>query len=172
MPVSTLKAACCYSSLPRSQVSDRRGLPKDPDGVYFVLTAKNVTKSGFLTQYCGWHSYATIGSTTIKYSFVGDPTGPSLGNCAAQSTSPNGNPGVDAMLSVVAHELEEAVTDPKLNAWYDSRGYENADKCAWTFGATYTAANGSKANMNLGGKDYLIQRNWVNATGGYCALKY
>jgi hypothetical protein len=148
------------------------GLPKDPDGVYFVLTAKNVTKSGFLTQYCGWHSYATIGSTTIKYSFVGDPTGPSLGNCAAQSTSPNGNPGVDAMLSVVAHELEEAVTDPKLNAWYDSRGYENADKCAWTFGATYTAANGSKANMNLGGKDYLIQRNWVNATGGYCALKY
>ena len=45
--------------------------------------------------------------------------------------------------SIIAHELEEAVTDPDLNAWYDQRGYENADKCAWTFGTTYTAANGS-----------------------------
>ena len=43
------------------------------------------------------------------------------------------------MASVIAHELEEAATDPDLNAWYDSRGYENADKCAWTFGTTYTA---------------------------------
>ena len=29
------------------------------------------------------------------------------------------------------HELEEAVTDPDLNAWYDSAGYEADDKCAW-----------------------------------------
>ena len=42
----------------------------------------------------------------------------------------------------------------------------------WTFGATYTTANGAQANMKLGGKDYLIQRNWVNALGGYCALSY
>jgi hypothetical protein len=75
------------------------------------------------------------------------------------------------MASVVAHELEETTTDPDLNAWYDTRGYENADKCAWTFGTAYTA-NGAKANMKLGGRDYLIQRNWVNASGGYCAVKY
>ena len=36
--------------------------------------------------------------------------------------------------------LEETATDPDLNAWYDRRGYENADKCAWTFGTTYTVA--------------------------------
>ena len=47
------------------------------------------------------------------------------------------------MASIIAHELEEAATDPDLNAWYDSRGDENADKCAWTFGTTYTAANGA-----------------------------
>jgi hypothetical protein len=88
------------------------------------------------------------------------------------SVSPNGLPGPDAMASVIAHELEEAATDPDLNAWYDRRGYENADKCAWTFGTTYTTANGSKANMKLGGLDFLIQRNWVNASGGYCALSY
>jgi hypothetical protein len=148
-------------------------LPTDPDGVYFVLTSSDVSKSGFLTSYCGWHSYATIGSANVKYAFVGDPSGPNVSSCAAQTTSsPNGDIGADAMVSVVAHELEEAVTDPNLNAWYDNRGYENADKCAWTFGTTYIATNGSKANMNLAGRDYLIQRNWVNASGGYCSISY
>jgi hypothetical protein len=147
------------------------GLPKDPNGVYFVLTSSNVTKSGFLTSYCGWHSSATIAGTNIKFSFVGDPSGPQIGNCSAQTaSSPNGDAGADAMTSVIAHELEEAVTDPNLNAWYDSRGNENADKCAWTFGATYPAANGSAANLKLGTRDFLIQRNWINANGGGCTL--
>jgi hypothetical protein len=75
-------------------------------------------------------------------------------------------------VNTLAHETEEAATDPDLNAWYDRRGYENADKCAWTFGSTYTTSNGSTANMNLGGKDFLIQRNWVDAGSGGCALKY
>ena len=48
---------------------------------------------------------------------------------AAQTTSPNGNPGVDGMASVVAHELEETLSDPNANAWYDASGAENADKC-------------------------------------------
>src|ERR1051325_9399642 len=74
------------------------------------------------------------------------------------------------MASTIAHELDEAVTDPNLDAWYDSKQNETADKCAWTFGTTYTAINGSKANMQLGAKDYLIQQNWVNSGGGFCAL--
>jgi hypothetical protein len=150
-----------------------RALPKDSNGVYFVLTSADVNEtSGFCTVYCGWHTHGTISGSDIKYSFVGNPDRcPSA--CEWQSSSsPNNNPGADGMASVIAHELEEAVTDPDLNAWYDRRGYENADKCAWTFQPTYTAANGSLANMNLGGSDYLIQRNWVNASGGYCALSY
>ncbi len=147
------------------------GLPSDPNGLYFVLTSVDVTKSGFLTSYCGWHTHGTIGGADIKYSFVGNPG--SNGACSVQtSVSPNGNPGADAMASVMAHELEETATDPDLSAWWDSRGYENADKCAWTFGTTYTVSNGSKANMNLGGLNFLIQRNWVNASGGYCSLSY
>jgi len=148
-------------------------LPADPNGVYFVLTSSDVTKSGFFTSYCGWHTAATIAGKDIKYSFVGDPTGPNLANCAQQTTSsPNGLPGIDAMISVLVHELEEAVTDPDLNAWYDRQGYENADKCAWTFGTTYKAANGSLANVKLGSRDYLIQRNWLNASGGKCTMTY
>ncbi len=147
-------------------------LPSDTNAVYFVLTSADVTaSSGFCTKYCGWHTHGTIGGSDIKYSFVGNPDRcPS--SCEAQTTSPNGNAGADGMASIVAHELEEATTDPDLNAWYDTRGYENADKCAWTFGTEYTTSNGSKANMKLGTRDYLIQQNWVNASGGYCALSY
>jgi hypothetical protein len=83
--------------------------------------------------------------------------------------SPNGNVGADGMASIIAHELEEAITDPKLNAWFDSRGYENADKCAWTFGTTTQLPNGSYSNVTLGSRSYLIQRNW-NAGTQSCGM--
>jgi hypothetical protein len=147
-------------------------LPDDPNGVYFVVGSADVKESsGFCSKYCGWHTHATIAGTDIKYAFVGNPDQCPT-SCAAQTVSPTGHPGVDAMASIVAHELEEAVSDPDLNAWFDKRGQENADKCAWTFGTKYKTANGASANMNLGGTDYLIQQNWVNANGGSCALAY
>ena len=146
--------------------------PTDTNGVYFVLTTKDVNAtSGFCTQYCGWHTHATINGRDIKYSFVGNPERCPV-SCTNGTGSPNGSVGADGMASIISHELEETVTDPDLNAWYDSRGAENADKCAWTFGTTYTTANGGVANMNLGGKDWLIQQNWVNAAGGYCAKSF
>lgn len=147
-------------------------LPKDTNGVYFVLTSADVTaSSGFCTQYCGWHTHGTISGSDIKYSFVGNPDRcPS--SCAAQSVGPNGNAGADGMASIIAHELEEATTDPDLNAWYDRRGMENADKCAWTFGSTTTLPSGAKYNMTLGSRNYLIQQNWVNASGGFCAKSF
>lgn len=146
--------------------------PTDTNGIYFVLTSADVTaSSGFCSQYCGWHTHGTIGGRDIKYAFIGNPDRcPS--SCEEQTTSPNGNAGADGMASIISHELEEAVTDPDLNAWYDRRGYENADKCAWTFGTESTASNGSKYNVTWGGLHYLIQQNWVNAGGGYCAMSY
>jgi Phosphate-induced protein 1 conserved region len=159
----------------RSIVSDAitgGHLPLDTNGIYFVLTSADVTAtSGFCTQYCGWHTHGTISALDIKYSFVGNPDRCPSG-CEAQTTGPNGNAGADGMASIIAHELEEAVTDPDLNAWYDVRGAENADKCAWTFGSTSTAGNGAAYNMTLGSRNYLIQQNWVNALGGYCAKSY
>jgi len=145
-------------------------LPIDSNGVYFVLTSGDVQVSGFGSAFCGYHSQQTYNNTKIQYAFVGNPAPLQMKACAEQTISPNANPGADAMANIVAHELEEAVTDPAQDAWFDSSGEEVADKCAWTFGATYTAAGNSKANMSLGGKDYLIQQNWVNASGGYCAL--
>jgi len=142
--------------------------PTDSNGIYFVLTSQDVNEtSGFCTQYCGWHTHATIGGRDIKYAFVGNPARcPSA--CTNGTPSPNNNVGADGMASIIAHELEEAGTDPDLNAWYDTRGAENADKCAWTFGTI--AGDGS--NVTLGSRSYLIQRNWVNASGGYCSMSF
>ena len=38
------------------------------------------------------------------------------------------------------------------------------------FGTLKQAA--ALANMKLGTRDYLIQRNWVNAGSGFCATSY
>ncbi len=154
-------------------------LPNDPNGLYFLLSSSDVSEnSGFCTRYCGWHTHATLSGTDIKYSFVGNAAR-CIKACAVQSVGPNGNAGVDAMVSVIAHELEEATSDPDLNAWYDSSGAENADKCAWTFGQTlYVAPNGAYYNMTLGGLNFLIQRNLAHnvtvngVTGDYCAVSY
>jgi hypothetical protein len=134
-------------------------LPNNPIGIYFVLTSSDVSESsGFCSRYCGWHTDGTISGSDIKYAFVGNAYR-CLSGCAAQTVGPNGNAGVDGMISVIAHELEETNTDPDLNAWYDSSGNEDADKCAWTFGSHQSqASNGAYYNMTLNGRNFLVQR--------------
>jgi len=139
--------------------------PSDTNAVYFVFTSPDVQEtSGFCTQYCGWHNSGKIHGRDIKYSFIGNPKS-CLAGCSPnnQRISPNGNPGVDAMVSVTAHELMEAMSDPDpltRNAWSDASGQENADKCAYQYGHILTAKNGSKYNVAFGGRQYLIQQNW------------
>ena len=53
------------------------------------------------------------------------------------------DPGADAEVNTLAHETEETTTDELGTAWFDSRGFENADKCAWTFGTTHVANGGT-----------------------------
>ena len=151
-----------------SNAISSHALPSDTNGIYFVLTSSDVNEtSGFCTQYCGWHTRATIGGADIKYAFVGNPDRCSSA-CEIQTSSPNGDSGADGMASIMAHETEEAISDPDLNAWYDSSGAENADKCAWKFGPT-TGTIGNRAyNQTFGGHNWLIQMNWENARGGGC----
>lgn len=152
-------------------------LPNSPSGIYFVLTSSDVSiPSGFCNRYCGWHTSEATSVGRLRYSFVGNANR-CLSSCTMQAVGPNGNAAVDGMISVLAHELEEATTDPDLNAWYDSSGQENADKCAWTFGHfQYQVANGAWANVHLGTRDYLIQRNLShnlsgpNGVGDYCMM--
>ncbi|HZS29326.1 MAG TPA: hypothetical protein VFB76_19030 [Candidatus Angelobacter sp.] len=160
-----------------------RGLPRDPNGVYFVLSSGDVNETGadgqFCVQFCGFHTHATLGGSDIKYAFVGDAFPKCINNpnssvtCAPLNSviSPNGNPGADAMANTMAHELSETVTDPDLNAWFHNSGSgENGDLCNFNFGPTFTTPNGAQANMTLGGQNYLIQQLWLNDGGGGCNI--
>ena len=144
----------------------------DPNALYFILTSPSISVSGFIVTFCGYHGYDI--PTGLTYSFVGDPTkniASGLSSCSGQTiASPNGNVAADSMSSVIAHELVEAVSDPQVNAWYDSSGNENADKCAWNFMTVGGSADTGFYNTAIGGKNYYIQANWNPLSVG-CALK-
>jgi hypothetical protein len=73
------------------------------------------------------------------------------------------------MASVIAHETQEATSDPDLNAWFDSRGNENGDLCAWRWGPLTGVLGNGAYNQTIAGKHWLIQMNWENSRGGGCA---
>lgn len=103
--------------------------------------------------YCAWHSWGTIGTTPVQFAFFfnldGDP------GCDPHDTSGLHSQGLAALGNVSGHELSEALTDPRGDAWYDNSGEENADKCAWTFSGSLVQFRGSS---------WKIQGNWSNAT--------
>ena len=146
-------------------------LTYDPNTLYLVFSDQLVNLGGeFGLIYCAYHGNFTWNGNDVKYAAM--PHDIDFPDCNALNGSPNNDPAADAEVNTLAHETEETNTDEDLNAWYDSSGNENADKCAWTFGSTYTTPNGATANMNLGGKDFLVQQNWVNANGGSCKLSW
>jgi hypothetical protein len=146
-------------------------LPNDTNGIYFVLTATDVSESfdglTFCGFFCGYHGPSTsiVTGETLKYSFVGNsarcPTACD-GNVAVfgDKTSPNNDVGGDGTVSIMFHELSETVTDPEVNmdnAWTGNFG-ENGDICNFNFGKTFIAGNGTHANQKLGGRPYLLQQ--------------
>jgi len=147
--------------------------------IYVYMGASNTRlSSGFGTKYCGWHSYGNTAAGKQTFIAIQDFTSTYYSGCAAQTVSPNANVALDAMASVLIHEIDETITDPYLNAWYDNKGAENADKCAWTFGAS-TTVSGYKYNVTAGTAKYYIQQNWLAdnlvtasgaATGTACSI--
>ncbi len=74
--------------------------------------------------YCAYHSHYGSGSTAVKYSI--EP----FASCSGCSTS--GWSATQNQEHFISHETREAVTDELGNAWFDRRGYEADDKCAWS----------------------------------------
>jgi len=157
-------------------------LPNNPLAVYVFLTSPDVRESirldvgpgAFCSDYCGYHLSFLLSNKRYYWAFVGNPQTFCLAACSPNNLikSPNGDRGVDAMVSVLAHELAEAMSDPCSDcdrAWQDSAGYENADKCAYTYGITQTIITGTNAgaiyNIQCGPNKYLIQQNWDITTG-------
>jgi hypothetical protein len=102
-------------------------------------------------QYCAYHGHFSNGGRDIKYSIEPYP------NCTGCSVS--GWTAAQNQEHFVCHETREAVTDPDLNAWFDRRGSEADDKCAWT------------PSPFLGSGGYGYQYEWSNAVGGCVKTK-
>ena len=149
-------------------------LPQDPQGIYVVVASADIASSE--TGFCvpgtnPFHSSAIINGGFLVYLFLGNPdrcptvAGPQFG-----TVTPNGSFAGDALVGNFAHAINGLLTNPRGNGWYDRYGLENADKCAQTFGQTYTTANGARANIHLGQRDFLLEQNWVNGRKGSCAM--
>jgi Phosphate-induced protein 1 conserved region len=148
-----------------------KALPLDVNGVYEVLSSSDVAEtSGLCKTYCGFHGHTTIEGTDIKYVFAGN-TDRCPGACEAQTVTPNGDSGADGMANILAHETEESITDPDLNAWFNNVATEDADLCQWKFGPLVGTLGKGAYNQTLGGKHWLIQMDWENAHGGGCVQK-
>jgi hypothetical protein len=146
----------------------------DANALYAIFTAGQVNLGGgFGTQYCAYHTHGTVtvGGVAKTILYAAMPYNNAYpGACTNGTPAPNGDAGADAEVITLVHEIEETTTDMMGNAWFDRRGYENADKCAWTWGTTSTASNGGVYNVTLGGKNFLIQQNWKNSGSGGCAM--
>lgn len=156
-------------------------LPQDANGIYIILASADVasTETGFCsTSAPPFHGRGLVNGSFVNYIFLGDPNRcPSVaGPQFSQSgPTPNGSYTADVLVSNLAHALNGIVTNPLGNGWYDRYGLENADKCQDAlgqpaFGQTYLTANGARANVRFGGRDFLIQQNWVNDRKARCAM--
>ena len=151
-------------------------LTYDPGTLYAIFTAgKTNLGGGFGSQYCAYHTHGTVTiggvARTVLYAAMPYNNAYPAG-CTSGLAPANGSldPGADYEVNTLVHEVEETTTDMMGNAWFDQRGYENADKCAWTWGTVQTAGNGGKYNITVGGLNFLVQQNWKNTGSGGCGL--
>ncbi|TYG43334.1 hypothetical protein ES288_D11G008000v1 [Gossypium darwinii] len=170
-------------------------LPINPsNGLYLLLTSDDVYVEDFCGQVCGFHyfTFPSIVGYTLPFAWVGNSAKLCPGICAYPFAvpeymqglkplkSPNGDVGVDGMISVIGHEVAELATNPLVNAWYAGQDpvapVEIADLCEGIYG---TGGGGSYMGQLLNGKDgatynmngirrrYLVQWLW-NHVVSYC----
>ncbi len=86
------------------------------------------------------------------------------GSYVGATESPNSDPDDDVELSVLSHEMNEALTDPFGSAWFDGSGNEVADDCAYIYGntATFGGSAGSYFDQTINGDHYFIQEEFSN----------
>ena len=150
-----------------NRVATKNGWPRDGSTLYFIFTAQGVGScsgsSCAFSTFCAYHSWITVGGTLLYANMPYANTAPT-GCGVAQSPNAVLNKDADATLNVTSHEHNEAITDPQGTGWYDRRGYENGDKCAWNFGAVLdsTVPAGKQFNQSIGSGKYYLQQEWSN----------
>lgn len=170
-------------------------LPLDSNGVYLVLTAKDVIVERFCMSSCGFHD-SIISSTKSKIvlAHVGDPSVQCPGLCAwpyavpaygppgQALVAPNGV-GTDGLVMNIATVLAGSATNPFNNGYYQGDALaplEAVTACPGIFGAgAYPGFPGnlvvdriSKASFNafgVNGRKFLLPAMW-DPTGLSCKV--
>ncbi|KAK9291564.1 hypothetical protein L1049_019512 [Liquidambar formosana] len=164
------------------------------NGLYLLLTSADVHVQDFCGQVCGFHyfTFPSIVGYTLPYAWVGNSAKQCPGVCAYPFAvpdyipglkplkAPNGDVGVDGMISVIGHEIAELATNPLVNAWYAGQDpsfpVEIADLCEGIYGTggggSYTGQlteDGDGATYNINGirRRFLVQWVW-NHVVSYC----
>ncbi|WCJ28492.1 EXORDIUM like 1 [Euphorbia peplus] len=186
------------SVIKRAIYSNSRPLPLNPrNGLYLVLTSSDVQVQDFCRAVCGFHyfTFPNIVGATLPYAWVGYSGSQCAGQCAYPFAwpkysggggppngggvsnlmkPPNGDAGLDGMVSVIAHELAEVASNPLVNAWYagddPTSPTEIADLCLGVYGTG--AGGGYVGNVNkdnwgngynlngVKGRKFLVQWVW------------
>jgi hypothetical protein len=139
--------------------------------LYFLFTPKGVgscydaTDCAF-SQYCAYHSWFTPANGLTLYANM--PYADTVPAACDAGQHPN-NDDADATINLISHEHNEAITDEQGSAWYDNQGYENGDKCVWTFGTALGSTAYGRYNQAIGTGKYYLQREWSNSSSG-CVL--
>jgi PKD repeat protein len=191
---SELTRFIAANSLPTAGATNAGELvPNAP--IYLVVMPPNVNVCAPLgcadTKFCAYHSSYVDGANRVLYApiplldaLVSDPAnGLDPKSCQADNNpavqQPNGDGG-DVALKYLSHELSETITDPLLNAWFDSTsGNEVGDNCNfWDGGPTNiaggdepsafeptmggTASDGTLYDQLINGDKYYTQSEWSN----------
>jgi hypothetical protein len=131
----------------------------DPSAVYEVFLPNGVySSSGTSTScggpklaYCAYHGNYTGANGNTRYASMPYP---SCGGCQTSGFTVAQN-----FEHFISHETREAVTDPDGTGWWDARGYEADDKCAWS---PSPFADGNTGH-NEDGTGFAYQYEWSNA---------
>jgi PKD repeat protein len=135
-----------------------------PPGVEtcFTSTSRECSAAADKTAayYCGYHSSMSAKATVLLYANMPFPT--TNAPCNARPEAPNGTVNADTMISIVSHEQNETITDPRGNAWTATTGkYEDGDLCAYFYG-TEAGPTGARYNQTVNGVHYLTQLEYSN----------
>jgi hypothetical protein len=143
-----------------------------PNSLVLMMTAKGVGScvgsSCAFSYYCAYHSSMSSGGAS--YAYANMPYADTVAGACDSGQHPNAD-DADATINVLSHEHNETITDPLGNAWFDSGGAENGDKCAWNFGSALGGSSGSLYNQVINGAHYWLQMEWSNASSS-CVQTY
>ncbi|XP_043709690.1 protein EXORDIUM-like 5 [Telopea speciosissima] len=159
-------------------------------GMYLVLTSDDVTVQDFCRAVCGFHyfTFPSIVGHTLPYAWIGNSAKQCPEQCAypfkvpeymagggpGVVLPPNGDIGLDGMVSIIGHELAELSSNPLINAWYAGEDpiapTEIGDLCQGLYGTgggggymgqVMKDRKGRTYNLNgRNGRKFLLQWIW------------